>query len=175
MDHIEPDLKYCLRCEDEYRADIERCGVCGDPLVTGREVQTRQAAQRERIAGRMREIGPDDELVVLRTGPLRDMKHLENLLRAERIPVVIAGDDKSCGKGCCPSTFFLQVRSDDSRDAYTVLEREFRTSTGLDSHDAGGGGDALFDERAGVACCPACGTSFATTTTTCPDCGLCFG
>jgi len=31
------------------------------------------------------------------------------------------------------------------------------------------------NQDAGEAVCPACGFAFATTTTTCPDCGLCFG
>ena len=174
MDHIEADLMYCVRCEDEYLATIERCGVCGDPLIIGKELMAQQAAQRERKDGRVMELSPDDDLVNVRSGPLVDMKHLESLLRNERIPSLIAGDDNSCGKGCCPSTFFLQVRHEDGQDALEVLEREFRATTALDSHDTGSG-DALFDARAGVAICPACGTSFVTTSTTCPDCGLGFG
>ncbi|MCF6290798.1 MAG: hypothetical protein L3J03_07375 [Desulfobacterales bacterium] len=176
MEYIEPDLKYCPQCDDEYRSEIERCAACGVELISGREQLDRLAAQRQRLEGRSMELRADDNLVSLRSGPLAEIKYLEGLLQAKRIATLIVADDDSCGQGCCASSFYLQARQEDAREAQAVLNRDFRASTGLDAHDISHS-DALFNPRAGAATCPACGFVFATTTTTanCPDCGLCLG
>ncbi len=174
MEYIEPDLKYCPQCDDEYRWEIEQCAACGVELITGQEQLERLAARQRRLEGRSTELQAGDDLVSLRRGPLAEVRYLEGLLRAERIATLVAGDDDSCGKGCCPSSFYLQVRQEDAQEALALLNRDFRASTGLDAHDTSHC-EALFNPRAGVATCPACGFVFSTATTTCPDCGLCLG
>ena len=45
---IEPDLKYCPKCDDEYRAEIEKCATCGIELITGLQKIEREEALREK-------------------------------------------------------------------------------------------------------------------------------
>ena len=171
---IEPDLKYCPQCNDEYRAEIEKCAACGIDLITGRQKLEWVEAQRKKLASRVSDISPDDDLVALRRGPLTDMRHLANLLNDEKIGTLLAGDEKSCGKGCCPSVYTLLVKREDGMESLHIIEEEHRRTTGLgDLHHPVS--DAIFNPDAGEACCPACGHSFPTTETACPDCGLSFG
>ena len=171
---IDPELKYCLKCQDEYRADVEICGVCGATLVAGTDVLKMEADRRQQLDSRGGELSADDEVVNIRRGPLSDIKHLEGLLKRENIGSLIAGDEGSCGSGCCPSTFILQVRTDDVGVALDILEKDFQRSTGLAHHDASFG-NAVFDNRASETVCPACGHTFLTSRTDCPDCGLSLG
>ncbi len=171
---IEPDLKYCPQCNDEYRADIEMCAACNVALITGREVLAREEEKQRKRQSRVNAtLSPDDDLVPIHRAPLADIRQFEELLAHEGIATLIAGDDKNCGKGCCPSTFYLQVRREDAQDAVTILEREYNRATGLDHHDTTHM-NGIFNADAGQALCPACGHEFPTTTTTCPECGLCF-
>ncbi|MEW6220312.1 MAG: hypothetical protein AB1634_12375 [Thermodesulfobacteriota bacterium] len=171
---IDPDLKYCPQCQGEFRPQIERCAACRVELLSGAEMQARQEARRSRRQARAGSIGAGDEVVAIQRGRLPDIRQLEELLARERIACLVQGDDASCGKGCCPTTFYLLVRREDARDALEIMNEEHRRTTGLDSHEAGHG-DAIFDPAAAEAVCPACGERFSTQTTTCPECGLCFG
>ncbi len=170
---IDPELKYCPACRDEYRADIDRCGVCGRELVTGHEMAALATSGNTRRASRKGALTDDDEVVVIQKASLADIRVLQELLEAERIGTKVTGDDQSCGKGCCPSTFYLQVRREDAEDAAATLANEFRRATALDGHSHQI--DGVFNADAGQATCPACGFTFQTFTNTCPDCGLCFG
>ncbi len=171
---IDPELKYCLKCKDEYRADIVRCGVCGEELVLGGQVLAIEKAREERRAGRGGQLTEADDTVAIRKAPLAEVKALQAALARENFATLLSGDEHSCGKGCCPSNFYLHVRRADAHDAMAVLAREFARTTGLADHDLSTI-DSVFDADNGQATCPACGMGFTTTTTTCPDCGLCFG
>jgi len=171
---IDPELQYCLRCQDEYRADIEICGVCGMLLISGADVLKMEAERRQQLESRGGELSADDEVVSIRRGPLADLRHLEGLLKRENIGSLIAGDESSCGKGCCPATFFLQVRADVAGEALAILEKDFQKSTALAHHDASFV-NAVYDAGAQETVCPACGHIFSTSLKDCPDCGLCLG
>ena len=122
---------------------------------------------------RSMELLPGDELVSLRKGPLKDMKMLQKVLAAERIPSILAGDEASCGKGCCGPEMYLQVKTADIDVATEVLARDFVKSTALNITDLKHA-DVVFDEQAKETVCPACGCRFSPTVGACPDCGLCF-
>ncbi len=171
---IDPELKYCPQCRDEYRPDISQCGVCGTTLLTGGQFMALHENKSEKRAQRKGDLTAADELVNIQGGPLTDMRHLEELLKAERIGTMLVGDERNCGKGCCPSNFFLQVRREDAADAFAVIQAEHQRMTALADHGADLV-DGVFNADAGQATCPACGFSFQTSTNTCPDCGLCFG
>ena len=172
---IDPELKYCPRCNDEYRAEIVSCAACNVALITGRQKLEMEAEAEARMNGRLGAITSDDDIVTLHRGSMGDIKHLQSLLADQRIGSLITGDSNSCGKGCCgPSSFYLQVRREDVHEALRVIGEEYERTTALAHHDLGCA-DAVFDENAAEAVCPACGFRFATTETTCPDCGLCFG
>ena len=79
---IDPELKYCPQCRDEYRADISQCGVCGMELVSGEQFMAMGKSTEEKRAARKGDLTADDEVVNIQSGPLTDMRHLEDLLNA---------------------------------------------------------------------------------------------
>jgi len=171
--YIEDELKYCPRCQEEYRAEIETCADCGITLLTGKAMK---ALLAEKQAGRKKgdmEIKPDDELVDIRRGPLLQMKELQNLLAGNGLPALVVKDEASCGQGCCGTVLLLRVRMADIQEVMAVLEEEHVRTTGLHEHDTSHV-DAVFNTHAEQATCPACGCTFPTSQATCPDCGLCF-
>ena len=171
---IDPELKYCPKCEDEYRAEIETCASCRIQLITGNDKLVMEEARKQRLTGRRGELTPEDDIVTIHGGQLNDIRHIEELLAVERIGTLVIGDDKSCGKGCCPSTYYLQVRREDALDALGIIKAEHKRVTALDHHD-NSHADSVYDDKADEATCPACGHTFSTKAATCPDCGLCFG
>ncbi|MHB8222884.1 MAG: zinc ribbon-containing (seleno)protein DG [Desulfurivibrionaceae bacterium] len=171
---IERDLKYCPKCRDEYRAEAETCAACAIALVWGAELVVMESNNGASRRNRKGPLTPDDQLVVVFQGALGDLKHLKDLLEAEQIGAMISKEGGGCASGGCAPKFELQVRQEEVRDALEVLAEEHRRATALAEHDATHAG-AVFNPEAGEAVCPACGFGFATTTTTCPDCGLCFG
>lgn len=130
-------------------------------------------AMQETLGERSMDIAPDDELVSIRKGPLKDMKSLKKLLALNRVPAILTGDEGSCGKGCCGPELYLQIKKEDMSPATEVLTREFIKSTALDSHDLSNA-TAVFDHLAPETVCPACGCRFSPTVGACPECGLCF-
>jgi len=171
---IEPDLKYCPKCDDEYRAEIEKCAACGIELITGLQKIEMAEARRKRLESRTTELSPDDDLVEIQRGTLPDLRYLSSLLDKENIATLLVGDMKSCGKPCCPTIYNLLVRREDGMDAMHIIEEEHRRATALAQHQ-NSHSDAIFNPYAAEAQCPACGHSFPTTETSCPDCGLSFG
>ena len=171
---IDPDLKYCPECNDEYRAEIKKCAACGIDLITGLQKIALEEERQRILEGRSMDLSPNDDLVAIRRGPLADMRHLSDLLNSENIGTLLAGDDNTCGKGCCPSVYNLLVKREDGMDALHIVEEEHKRVTGLAHHETANG-DAVFNPHASEAQCPACGHSFPTTQTKCPDCGLSFG
>jgi len=170
---IEDELKYCPGCRDEYRTEIEVCAACNLQLLTGTAMRALVEEKQQVRAGRSMEIGPDDELVDIRKGPVMQMKELQKVLADQSLPSLTVTEGSGCGKGCCGTDLVLRVRMADVQDVMAVLEEEHIRSTGLSDHDTSHAG-AVFNTHAEQATCPACGCTFPTTTPTCPDCGLCF-
>jgi hypothetical protein len=170
---IDGQMNYCPSCGDEYRDDISHCGVCNISLISGKEKLDRLMQKAEALGERSMEISPDDELVNIRKGPLKEMKSLQKLLAVDRIPAILAGDEDGCAKGCCGPELYLQIKKDDIQLATEVLAREFIKSTALDSHDLSNA-DAVFNHLDAETVCPACGCRFSPTVGACPECGLCF-
>ncbi len=173
MRYTDPDLKYCPQCDEEYREEIVTCASCNVELITGSEKLAREEDVKAKKAARSMDISSNDELANIRKGPLADMKHLKNVLAAENIPSVIAGEKSSCRQGCCGGELYLQIRVADGNAAMEVLANEFKRTTALESHDLSNV-HAVFDTGAAQSTCPACGCTFSTTSPICPDCGLCF-
>ena len=174
MRYTDPDLKYCPQCDEEYREDMVTCVSCDISLISGSEKLAMEEAAHAKMAARSMEISSDDELGVIRKGSLGDMKHLQGLLAAHNIPSLLMGGKGSCGQGCCGGgDLYLQVKMADGEEAMKVLAEEFKRTTALDSHDLSNV-HAVFDSGAENTTCPACGVTFSTRTSACPDCGLCF-
>lgn len=172
--YFDPDLMYCPQCNDEYRSDIVLCASCQVNLISGRERLAMEEDRTQHLQTRKGDLRPDDDIVKIHGGPLIDIKRLQAKMEKERIGTLIVGDEKSCGKGCCPSTYYLQVRREDAHAAFRIIQEEHHRHTALHDHDISLT-DAVYDAGAAEALCPACGCRFSTSSTTCPDCGLCFG
>jgi hypothetical protein len=172
MHSIDPDLKYCPKCCDEYRADIAVCATCDLTLKTGKEKLA--ALQGKKLSRKLKPITESDDLVALQKGRLLDMKNMQALLKENGVATIIGGDDDACGKGCCGPEVILLIRAEDVETAVAVLSSEFQKSTALSSYDLSHV-DAVFDESAKEVTCPACGFTFVPTSSECPDCGLLFG
>ncbi|BHH83830.1 zinc ribbon-containing (seleno)protein DG [Desulforhopalus sp. 52FAK] len=170
---IDPEMNYCPECEVEFRSDIEKCPSCNVSLITGKKKIVQQSEENASFNSRNMQISPEDELVSIRKGPLKDMKVLQSILKKERIPAILAGDDDTCGKGCCGPEMIVQIRSTDIDEATAVLARDFVKSTALNVEDLKHA-DVVFDEQAAETVCPACGCKFSPTVGACPECGLCF-
>jgi len=176
---VEPDLKYCTRCNDEYRAEIERCAACGIDLITGQQIIDMEETRKKELENRVSDLNSDDDLVTIRRGPLPEMQHLSNLLDDQRIGTLLVGDVNTCGKDRfgntlgTPTAYDLLVRREEAMEALHILEEEHRRTTRLEEYEHSKA-DSGFNPAAAEACCPACGHSFPTTETTCPDCGLSF-
>jgi hypothetical protein len=171
---IEPDLKYCPKCNDEYRAEIEKCAACGIDLITGLQKIAIEETRRKKLESRSVELSPEDDLVMIQRGPLADLQHLATLLDNENIATLFVGDMKTCGQSCCPTLYNLLVRREDGMEAMDIIEKEHKRTTGLAHHD-NSHADAIYNPYAVEAKCPACGHSFSTSEKCCPDCGLSFG
>lgn len=169
---FDPELKYCPKCNDEYRADIEKCHACEGALLTGLEMVARDKDRQGDQVVRSGEFLPEDELVAVRHGPLAEMRVYEELLNSVRICTLLAGDEKSCGKGCCGGNFDLVVRREEAQDALAIIEAEIRRTSVIDAGEHRGNGE-VFDPMAAANICPACGHRFSGGME-CPDCGLCF-
>ena len=167
----EEELKYCPICEDEYRAEIEKCAACGISLLSGSEMLSQKDRPRQQVAGQG-ELGPDDDLVVVRHGPMAEMKSYKEILAVQGVAALLAGDENSCGKGCCAGNFDLVVRREEAAGAVQVIEDEIRRTAVIETeHEISA--DQVFDPLAGNNTCPACGHQFSGGVE-CPDCGLCF-
>jgi hypothetical protein len=170
---IDPDLKYCPRCRDEYRADIMQCADCGIELISGARLLEINEEKERASATRGREITAEDQLVEMRKGSVIEMKQVQAMLAREGVPSLLAGCEKGCGKGCRGTEVILQVRLSDAREVAALFVREHEQTTGLKELDTTFQ-HAVFNTAAEQVTCPACGFTFSTNATTCPDCGLCF-
>ncbi|MDW7771762.1 MAG: hypothetical protein SCH71_02625 [Desulfobulbaceae bacterium] len=170
---IEPDLKYCPQCQDEYRANVEMCVSCSVALLTGREILEIEERRKEKKANRSMHIQPDEELVDIRKGSILEIKQVQALLARQGFPSLIAGDSKSCGKGCRGTEVLLRVRGEDIKEILAIFQKEYIQATALHEHDVSYV-DAVYNPAAGKTTCPACGYTFTSQDNCCPDCGLCF-
>lgn len=171
---IDPELKYCPKCNDEYRAEIVQCASCGIHLLSGAELLEFQKKQTAHRSNRLGALTASDEIVSIHQGSAGELTAFEKILQQENIGVMIVDKSQGCGKGCCGTTLDLMVRKEEASDAYHLVQAALDKTRALDDHDLSGC-DTVVNMDAGETTCPACGFTFQTSTTTCPDCGLCFG
>lgn len=96
---IDPEMRYCPQCGDEYRPDIECCAGCGVALIGGSEKLAAAQKQHQEFYSRSMEIGADEPRVAIRGGKLRDLKPIQRLLAEQRIPALITGEAAGCQRG----------------------------------------------------------------------------
>lgn len=166
--NTDPELRYCPRCREEYRADITTCADCSIALISGQQMRDLYGSR----PGRSMVIAADEPVCTVRKGGLQPIKELQGYLQQQGLPsLVVKEPGAACG--CRGVEVLLQVREDDLAEVMRALAQEHWENTGLADHDACPV-DAVFNPEAGEAVCPACGCRFATSLAECPDCGLCF-
>jgi hypothetical protein len=168
----DPELNYCPQCNDEYRAEVDVCTACGIKLLSGTQMLAKRGARQLQQSSPSLEILPDEPLLTVRKGPVLQIKDLQAYLLRCGVPS-LAGKESGGQCGCRGAELLLQVRESDLPEVMTALEQEYVQSTGLADHDTRFVG-AVYNDEAAEAVCPACGCRFSTTSTACPDCGLCF-
>ena len=168
---IDPECNYCPACNDEYRPEITTCAACGVALESGAALRARLDGQR---TGRPVPIGPAEPLVVVRRGPLVQIRQLQGLLEAHGLAAIASTDGPAgCRTTCSGAELLLQVRPADLAEVLALLDEEHRRTTVLAEYDTSLAGE-VFDAGQDEAICPACGCRFATSSSSCPDCGLSF-
>ena len=171
---IDPEYNYCPSCHDEFMPKAQTCLSCNVTLLSGSEMLKHKLKVNQEKIARKGDLTGNDEIVTVHKAALAEIKKLEKLCQDENIGVLVVSEDGGCNKGCCPSSYYLQVRKEDGMVALALIKKEFARTTGVNEQDLIHA-DNVFDGNVNQAICPACGFLFQTTTTTCPDCGLCFG
>lgn len=96
---IDPEMRYCPECGDEYREDIASCATCRVALISGVEKLARAREKNREFTARPMTIGPDEPRVAIRSGKLMELKGAQLLLMQSRIASRITGDGGDCRKG----------------------------------------------------------------------------
>ena len=76
---IDPELNYCPRCREEYRADIATCADCSVALVSGRQMRDLHGLK----PGRSMVIAEDEPVCTVRKGGLQAIKDLQVYLQQQ--------------------------------------------------------------------------------------------
>ncbi|PIE56445.1 MAG: hypothetical protein CSA34_03830 [Desulfobulbus propionicus] len=166
---VEPELKYCLRCQDEYRQEVTHCAECGLALTSGRDLLGK--ANQQLASRKKRTI--DEPMVAVRKGPVQQIKQDQALLAEHGLASVADGSDPSCSKGCCGrAELMLYVHEADLQAVMELFQEDYIRTTGIEALTSTG---AVYQGDGAEITCPACGYIFATDEQAkCPDCGLCF-
>jgi hypothetical protein len=103
---------------------------------------------------------------------LEDAKRLEKDLNSKGINCKLAHNEQTCTRGCSV-TVELQVEERDLQKWVTFQEGQVKNNIESADYDESLL-EAQFDPSAEEATCPACGFKFPTSSSECPDCGLCI-
>ena len=77
---IEKNMRYCFACQDEYRPEIEKCGVCGADLLTGDELIAKEKSRQQELDARKGALSENDDVVTILKASLSDVKRIEQQL-----------------------------------------------------------------------------------------------
>ncbi len=169
---IDTGMRYCLTCRDEYRPEIIKCAACGTTLISGEEMRDRLLKHQSKILAKKGEIRSGEEIVTIMKAGIHEIKRIQQFLNKARIGSVLIGDE-TCGQGCCGGgDIELRVRPKEAAEALAIIEEDLARTTALHEHELPA--DSGFNPEEAEHICPACGAIFATSSSTCPDCGLCF-
>lgn len=97
---IDPDLKYCPKCKDEYRADIELCAACGIVLLLGSDMMAVQNQTDAMKNSRKGAILPGEDIIPIHKGALNELKAIEKELESENIGSLINKEGGGCSSSC---------------------------------------------------------------------------
>lgn len=112
--------------------------------------------------------------ILLGTLDLQEAKRIKSALSEKHVQLKIVAADEDCSSSKCSPKVQVYVRESDIETVKLFFEKERnRNFSGLDVKPELV--NQVFDSEKESAVCPACGTSFSTKLSECPDCGLGFG
>ncbi len=94
---IDTDSNFCPDCGQEYRAGFDTCADCGVRLISGVEKLDELKQQDTGTASYSMDISNDDELITIQVGKLGYIKSLQQILKNEQVPSLIASENDSKG------------------------------------------------------------------------------
>jgi len=163
-------MPFCPVCRTEYRAGVDGCVHCKQPLVPTLPESDEGKGDRLRTAVK------DGTAAAILRASYADACQMIEFLQAEGVDAMVTGDPASCGKGGQCSHYFVAVLTEDVPLAGQVLKAEQKRLVDSDEECAGANLDAMVDfDAEGQKKCPACGAGFEGTPEECPDCGLFIG
>lgn len=110
------------------------------------------------------------EPIRLAVMPLTDAKIFQDDLKKEGIDIVLNHNEQTCTRGCTVTVEVLGYETDLEHISKKYHENYQKMTEG---HEVNWEvANAVFDPNAKEATCPACGFSFSTDKSECPDCGL---
>ncbi|OFZ19301.1 MAG: hypothetical protein A2X94_04000 [Bdellovibrionales bacterium GWB1_55_8] len=113
------------------------------------------------------------EWVLLGKSELADAKRLQSALEERGVRLSLVNDPAACTTKTCKPTVDVFARPMDLPQVREFLDQE-RTKLydglSVDAQLL----EEVYDPEKETARCPACGTTFSTQATECPDCGLAF-
>lgn len=113
------------------------------------------------------------ELIRMGVMALNEAKQFQKECSEKGIELVLNHDDQTCTRGCA-----ITVEIHGQEKDLPVIQKIFseRYAKLLEGHDINiDQMNAVYDPNLENATCPACGTQFSTSSTECPECGLCLG
>jgi rRNA maturation endonuclease Nob1 len=113
------------------------------------------------------------EMIKLAVMPLQEAKNFQDQLKEKGVTIRLEHNEKTCTRGCTVTVEVLG-REQDLPIVAEVYQNNFAKL--LNGHEVNLDIiNSVFDPSKETAICPACGTSFATSSTECPECGLVLG
>ena len=115
---------------------------------------------------------PTSSKLLLGKAAIAEAQILKAKLASQGFEIALVHNEASCGKGCAPQVEVWAHPDDAPSIAQFLGEDRLRLleSMGYNAQLA----NEVFDPSSESAVCPACGTTFATTNSSCTDCGLTF-
>lgn len=111
--------------------------------------------------------------LVLGTLPIEEAKKIQDEMKGKSVDIFLDHNPTTCTRGCSVTVEFSCYEKDIQQVAQ-YFQQNFLNS--LDGHNVNLELlNSTYDPNQESATCPACGTSFSTSSTECPECGLCFG
>lgn len=113
------------------------------------------------------------EPIRLAVMPLTDAKEFQDQLQKKGVEIILNHNEQTCTRGCTVTVEVLGHEKDIEIIAKSYQENYQKLTEG---HEVNWEvANSVFDPSAESATCPACGHSFSTSQSECPDCGLVIG
>jgi double zinc ribbon protein len=162
-------VRYCPRCDSEYRLEILTCAECGGELEVREEGYHPPPQEPFPDVADGADEPPGEYRSLYYSGEIADLEPLTDALGESRIPYRVDAADDTKVPLSPHNRFYLKVRDEEREQARQLLESlPQATELGIVDDLA----EKNFDPGKGYRNCPACSASIPAGARKCPDCGL---